>query len=138
MSIERNRLYSLILIACFAGYIWLCFNLANDIENNKSIEVCFVKRLTSIPCPSCGSTRSVISIIKGHFIEAFYLNPIGYIVAIIMLMSPVWIITDWVLRRYSFFYFYQKVETYLKKPSYAIPLILILIVNWIWNITKGL
>ena len=39
---------------------------------------------------------------------------------------------------HTLFDFYQKTESYLKKPKIAIPLILLLIINWIWNITKGL
>jgi hypothetical protein len=127
-----------LLIACVAGYIWLYFSTKNDFSDNKLVAVCLIKHATNIPCPSCGSTRSVILLTKGDFLEALHLNPIGYLVAIIMLTAPVWIIVDIILRSNSLFNLYQKIELYLKKPKYAIPLILIVIINWIWNITKGL
>lgn len=138
MEQDRNKLYLILFIACLAGYSWLCFVITTNIPESKSIGVCLIKHATNIPCPSCGSTRSIISLTKGNFVEAFNLNPIGYLVAIIMLIAPVWIIADRIMRRNSLLNWYQKIETYLKKPKYAIPLILLLIINWIWNITKGL
>jgi hypothetical protein len=105
---------------------------------NKSVDVCLIKQLTNIPCPSCGSTRSVISLSKGDFKDAFEINPIGYIVAFIMLISPLWIIADIKLNSNSLFNCYQNIENHLKKLKYSIPLILLVMINWIWNIKKGL
>lgn len=138
MTLNRNKLYSLLLIACLAGYIWLYFSISKNNAGNISAEICLIKHVTNIPCPSCGSTRSVISLSKGDFIGALNLNPIGYLVALIMLVAPIWIIADTIMRSNTLFAFYQKTETYLKKRKIAIPLILLLIINWIWNITKGL
>lgn len=138
MTLDRNKLYSILFIACLAGYIWLYFSITKNISENKSIEVCLIKQVTNIPCPSCGSTRSVISLTKGDFIGALSFNPIGYLVAIIMLIAPIWIISDTIKKTKTLFNFYLKIETYLKKPKIAIPLILLVIINWIWNITKGL
>jgi hypothetical protein len=138
MSINRNKLYTILFIACLAGYVWLYYSIKNNITEKKSVEVCLIKHVTNIPCPSCGSSRSVISLTKGDFIGALYFNPIGYIVAIIMLIAPIWIIADTINRTKTLFDFYLKIETYLKRPKIAIPLILLVIINWIWNITKGL
>jgi hypothetical protein len=138
MTLNRNKLYSIIFIACLAGYIWLYFNITKNLTKEKQFEVCFVKHLTNIPCPSCGATRSVLSLTNGNFIEAFNLNPIGYVIAIIMFIAPLWIITDVVMKSKTLFYFYEKIEMYLKKPKFAIPLIFLVLINWIWNIIKGI
>jgi hypothetical protein len=138
MTLDRNKLYLILFIACLAGYIWLYFSITKNITENNSAEVCLIKHVTNIPCPSCGSTRSVISLTKGDFIGALNINPIGYLVAIIMLIAPIWILVDTVRNAKTLFDFYQKIESYLKQPKIAIPLILLIIINWIWNITKGL
>ena len=138
MSLHRNRLYSLLFTACLAGYIWLYFSITKNITENKSVEICFIKHLTNIPCPSCGSTRSIISLTKGDFIGALNINPIGYLVALIMLVAPLWILADTIMNKNTLFDLFQKIETLLKRPMIAIPLILLVIINWIWNITKGL
>jgi hypothetical protein len=138
MALSRNKLYSIMIIACIAGYIWLYFGLSHEYSVGKPIEVCLVKHFTNIPCPSCGSTRSILSLTKGNFIEAFSINPLGFLIAIIMFLSPLWIIADIAAKKNTLFNFYKKTETYLKRPQFAIPLILLVIINWIWNITKGL
>lgn len=135
---NRNKLYSLVFIACVAGYVWLYYNITSNLTETKSVEVCMIKHATNLPCPSCGSTRSIISLTKGNFFEAFDLNPMGFLVALIMLIAPVWVIIDIILRSNSLFLCYQKIERSLKKPKYAIPFILLVIINWVWNITKGL
>jgi hypothetical protein len=134
----RNKLYSIMGIACIAGYIWLYAASAIPQSKTKVFTFCPVKEITHIPCPACGSTRSVIALGKGNFKEALLINPLGYVVAFIMLLGPAWIGFDLITKRKTFFEFYQKTESKLKKPGYALPLILLLLMNWIWNITKGL
>jgi len=136
MTLDRNKLYSVLFIACLAGYVWLYFSVTKNITEKKLVEVCIIKHATNIPCPSCGSTRSVISLTKGDFIGALKFNPIGYLVALIMLIAPIWIIADTIKGTKTLFNFYIKTETYLKRPKIAITLILLVIINWIWNITK--
>ena len=138
MTLNRNKLYLILLVACWSGYIWLYYSLSNNYSENKSYEVCLIKYTTNIPCPSCGSTRSIISLTKGNFIEALSINPMGFIVAVVMLLSPIWIIADTLNKRNTLFDFYKKTEPNLKRPQFAIPLIFLVIINWIWNITKEL
>ena len=125
-------------LACIAGYIWIYFGLNTNEIKNKSYDVCLFKHTTNIPCPSCGATRSIISLTKGNFVDALRINPLGYLIAFIMILSPLWIVIDFITKRKTLFEFYNKIEIYLKKRQYAIPLIFLLFINWIWNITKGL
>lgn len=138
MTLNRNKLYFVLIIACIAGYVWLYYNITSPLAGNATADVCLIKHATNIPCPSCGSTRSVVSLANGNFLEAFNFNPLGYAIALIMLIAPIWIFADVVMKNNSLFMFYQKVENQLKKPKYAVPLIVMVIVNWIWNITKEL
>lgn len=138
MILNRNKLYSILFIACLTGYIWLYFSAQKTTLSGKKFGVCLIKQVTNIPCPSCGTTRSVTSLAKGDFFGALYMNPLGYLVALIMILAPFWMISDIITKKDSLFDFYKKVEFYLKKPKYAVPLILLVIINWIWNISKGL
>lgn len=137
MSLTRNKLYLLLFISCCLGYIWLYVNLTGP-GGQSSFDLCLVKHVTNIPCPSCGATRSVLSIMKGQMEKAFMINPLGFVVAIIMLLSPIWIITDWLRKENTLFNTYQKIEVILRKPLFAVPAILLVIINWLWNISKGL
>jgi hypothetical protein len=132
--LTRNKLYILLFIACLAGYFWLYLG----VKGSHTVEICLIKRTTDIPCPSCGSTRSVVSITEGHFAEALRLNPLGYVIAFIMLVTPPWLLVDLLQKRDSLFSSYQKAEAVLRKPQFAIPLTVLIVINWIWNISKGL
>ena len=138
MTVSGNKLYVVLLIACLAGYVWLFYSMTKPQSKGNAVEVCLFKHVTNIPCPSCGSTRSVLSITHGDILQALYINPLGIIVALIMLIAPVWIMFDIVAGKKTLSDFYRKTEVFLKKTWIAIPLILLVIINWIWNITKEL
>ncbi len=135
---SRNKLYIILLIACTAGYIWLYFGLTGINPGAENMEVCLIKHTTNMPCPSCGSTRSVMAITQGNISEALYLNPLGLIISLIMVITPVWLSLDVLGKKDSLFRFYQKVELSLKKPKLALPLVALILLNWGWNIFKGL
>lgn len=138
MLLYKTRLYGYLLTACIAGYIWLYYNISQTSSGSHSIQVCPIKKTTSIPCPSCGSTRAVVALMKGEILESFYINPLGILVALIMLIIPFWILIDLTTKRKSLFDFYFQIETFLKKPKVAASLLLLVVINWIWNIAKGL
>ena len=53
-----------------ASAIWLSDHL------NRAVQLCLIKRLTGYPCPTCGSTRGVMSLLHGHIIRAWLYNPL--------------------------------------------------------------
>lgn len=134
----RNKLYVLVSTACAAGYIWLFLNYQRSVSDSIEPGVCMFKRLTGIPCPSCGSTRSVLSLLKGDFIGALISNPFGLIILSILILAPLWILYDIVLQKDSLLQVYNRTEIFLRRKWIALPLILLVILNWIWNIYKGL
>lgn len=135
---KRNKLYAILMIACGAGYIWLFWAATNAHSKHQLPDVCLIKCTTSLPCPSCGSTRSVLSLLHGDFLNALYLNPFGIIIALIMVAAPLWVLFDISTRKKTLLNFYALSETQLKKPGFAIGLCLLVLVNWVWNITKAL
>lgn len=132
----RNKLYSLFLIACLAGFIYLFYNIHT--LQSQTFRVCIIKNVTGFPCPSCGTTRAVTLILEGKFIESLLLNPFGILVAVVMTIFPFWILIDIILKKESFFRMYKKTEATIRKPWLASILILLVLLNWIWNIYKHL
>jgi hypothetical protein len=74
-----------------------------------------LKNITGSPCPSCGTTR-----------------------AIQLLLNNIWIVFDLLFKKESFYKYYQKAECIIRSKWVAILLIILVIVNWIWNIKKEL
>ena len=53
--------------------------------------VCLFRNVTGLPCPFCGSTRSVGHILQGEFSDALYSNPLGYFglaFLVVLFISP--------------------------------------------------
>ena len=139
MSLTAKKLYLFLSVALLAGYVWVCYQYFSDPAGKGSnFEPCLIKQVTNLPCPACGSTRAVISLLHGNISEALALNPLGIVIALIMVITPPWILFDVLTKKESLLAFYYKTEVFLRKPGIAIPLIALVIVNWIWNISKGL
>ena len=47
---------------------------------------CLIKALTGYNCPCCGFQRSVLALIRGDFVDAFYYNPFIYIISPYLLL----------------------------------------------------
>src|SRR5690554_3156554 len=107
----RKSLYILTLSAVAGGYLWLLFQILYLKQQESSMEgVCIIKLTTGIPCPSCGSTRSVISLLEGRILDALYWNPLGIILAILLVVLPVWVIIDLIRNQSTFHKAYKKME----------------------------
>lgn len=135
---SRNKLYAVLLLVCTAGFTWLSFHLWGGQKVTPEVNVCIIKHLSGIPCPSCGSTRAILSLSDGQVLTAFQLNPFGIVLGILMLALPVWIVIDVIRGQNSLFKAYQQAERHLNNPRFAVPLVGLVLLNWIWNITKGL
>lgn len=132
----KNKLYLIVLIACLSGYLYLLF--ITKYSNDGQISVCMIKNATGYPCPSCGTTRAVQAFFKGNLTGSFLFNPFGIIVSFALLVLPFWIGFDLATKRKSFYEAYNKMEVALKQKKIAIPLIILVVLNWIWNIYKEL
>ena len=135
---SRNKLYSILAVACLAGYIWLYLNYTGINDTSSQFNVCLIKQVTDIPCPSCGSTRSVEAFIHGNFRDAAYWNPFGLLIISILAFTPLWLVVDLIRKKDSLYTFYNRVEVFLNQRKVAIIGIVLVLANWLWNIEKGL
>lgn len=134
---SKGRLYPIVGIANFVGICWLLYRF-KVVDAYNTNPICPIKLTSGYPCPSCGSTRSILAILQGDFLQALYLNPLGYIgLALILITSTLWII-DMIRKSDTLVSFYLYSEHILKQKLITIPLIILILINWIWNITKGL
>lgn len=131
----RNRLYTLLGIACLAGYSWLLLVYFFR-ERMGAFTLCPIKALSGYPCPSCGSTRGVLSIAREDFASAIHLNPVSYIVAATMLILPIWLIHDAIRKSDSLHRAYIGGSAWLGKKQNLIIFVVLILINWIWNILK--
>lgn len=134
----RNKLYLVLTLALVAGYCWAIWAILLQDIQHSTFTPCLFKNVTSLPCPACGTTRSVSEIVKGNITKATIINPLGLIVAAFMVIAPFWIIFDVATKKDSLHKSYLKFETALKIRWVAITLITLIALNWAWNIYKEL
>lgn len=138
MSLTRNRFYLFMSLACLVGYGWVVLvSQLKPEEVATTYDVCLIRHFAHIPCPSCGSTRSVIALIQGDLAGGLYWNPLGFVIFGILVVSPFWIVYDILLRKDTCYHFFLQSEKNLRRKIIAIPAIVLLLINWIWNIWKG-
>jgi hypothetical protein len=137
-SSQSRKIYAILLTACAAGYFRIGWLLTGGQTDKVAAGFCLIRRVTGVPCPSCGTTRSILLLMSGDIAGSLLLNPFGIIVAIIMIGTPVWIMADFLSRRRSFLHFYLHAERMVRTPGVAATLILLVLLNWVWNIGKGL
>lgn len=68
---------------------------------------------TGIPCPSCGMTTSFAWFVRGNFLASFYVQPMGFVLAVAAAMTiwgalyiavsgrPVYVLLDFIPLRYT-------------------------------------
>ena len=91
---------------------------------------CIFKKIFHIPCPSCGMTRSFISIINLNFKKAIYYNILSIPLFITLLIIFITIIIDLIYQKK-----YSNIIIKLITNNYTI-IIILLTINWIINIIK--
>ncbi len=135
---SRNKLYYIVLALAMAGYVWLFWNYKQFTSGDKTVSVCLFKNITGLPCPSCGTTHALLYLMNGKPLDALGSNPLGFILAFMLLVFPTWIIADLILRKNSFHSFYNKSEKLIIKKWVALPAVILVILIWIINIKKAL
>ncbi len=93
-------------------------------------ELCLFRRVTGVPCPTCGTTRSVLAGLKGHFADAVLYNPMMTCVAIAALA--------WLILRIGFG---RSVIVHLGRSGRVTAwcaVITLFLLNWAYIITRDL
>ena len=69
------------LWACLLVAIWVALGSAVvclSTQLHKPVQLCLFRALTGLPCLTCGTTRSVMSLLQGRFVQAWLYNPMMF------------------------------------------------------------
>jgi len=130
---EALRFYRLIFLFGFIllVYITMAFK-------GWAFNVCWIKTITGIPCPTCGGTRALMAITHGDFWMAWQYNPIGYFYLLALLVGIPLLIYDLIVKQEVLFKLNTLFIQSITKTYPKVFLIGVIIINWAWNIQKGL
>lgn len=134
---SNTRPYWILSLLSLTSFGWIAYQLT--CHQHESIGLCLFKQVTGVACPSCGTTRSVLLLLEGQLQEGLLLNPLGLLALALLIIIPVWIVYDLALQKRSLLHVYTLAERKIQQHrSIYIPLITIIVLNWVWNIAKGL
>lgn len=129
MQFNYKLKYLGIIMILISGYFFLYF-FSSSINGHT---LCIFKNMTGVPCPACGSTRATILLFHGEFWKSILINPFGIITSILIIVSIIWMLIDILGSKETYFPFLKKDWNWKIKTI----LLLIIMINWIWNIIKG-
>lgn len=126
-----KKFYFFISGISVAGIVWLILNH----YFSTAIPVCIFRKITGIPCPSCGITGTIESFF-GNYDHFMFFNPLGIIVFPVIIIVPLWITADLLSGKESFLSVYRKGENLLRQKRVAIPIIILVLLIWAVNICQ--
>lgn len=84
---SRNSFYwpRLLALALLAGSLLLPLLAFDWIMSPQALVLCPLRAVTGIPCPSCGLTRALAQLERGHLAEAVRFHPFAPLVFLLAL-----------------------------------------------------
>jgi hypothetical protein len=137
-QIQARRFYIILISLALAGWVIIIadrFFLEGFILEGRTL--CIIKNITGHPCPSCGIRSGIGCLTRFEICRALLQNPLSLIVAAGGVVIPFWVAWDLFRKDISLFRFNQRAGIWLKKnPLIVFFLILLILINWIWNLYK--
>ena len=138
MMTELRKFYYCITSFLIAGLGWMAWNLFYFQQSNPGLEICLLKNTVGLPCPSCGTTCSVLHLLQGDLSTAFFLNPFGIVAFMGMVVFPFWILYDYWNGKKTLWTYYLQFINFFSNKKFSTVVIVLVLLNWIWNIQKGI
>src|ERR1017187_5550904 len=139
MQGKRLKIYWFLGLSCLSGYVWIALLLRSNLFSEAGkIHLCLMKTISGLPCPSCGTSRSLLALVNGDWKRSVFINPLGVIAAFLIGFVSAWMLSDLIQKKDSLASAYLRVEKLLMRRQAALPLAGLVVANWIWNIYKGL
>ena len=133
-AISRTRFYGVLLVMLAASYAWIAYNSVVRAQQAEGISICIVRNVTGVPCPGCGTTRSVVHVLHGEILDAVTTNPLGLLAAGALALLPLWIGADLVRGRASLMHAYAVLNQQLARRAVLVVVVVLVLCLWTWNI----
>ncbi|MCR5497250.1 MAG: DUF2752 domain-containing protein [Paludibacteraceae bacterium] len=114
------------------AYVWLAINMM--LEEGEGFIVCPFRRLTTLPCPGCGLTSSILLMLKGEFVSAVSMNPMVLLALPVLLLSPFLLL----LKADRCYELWCAFEANFTKSKWTWALLGVIAVEWIYLIIRSL
>ena len=124
-----------LIIACIIGVAYVLVVILTRRAGYDFI-VCPSRLVYDLPCAGCGGTRAFLLLLKGHPVDAFFMNPNVY------LFLPFLLLGGW-LWGYDLIHHtdrlnecYARIKQWGNRPAVYVPILLIEAIIWGYNIWR--
>jgi hypothetical protein len=107
-----------------------------SIPNASAYLTCPSQKWIGLPCPGCGTTRSLLSILNGNFKLALNWNPFGFLALAFVAITPILLLIDFFAKQQTAWLIFNKTEIWLKNRFVLFSVLIIILLNWWWNWIK--
>lgn len=138
MVTSSKFFYGLLVIMLSVGLSWIGHQVTSAATHSNELTICTFKNVTGLPCPGCGTTRSISLVVDGNVGKSIHTNPLGILSLLLMAVLIPWLAYDALKKKSTLHNFYLRLDNQLKQPQILIPIAAIIVANWAWNIVKDL
>ena len=89
VTIRYRMIAAAVFLAVAAIFAFLWAGATGRMETSRYLGICGFKQSYALPCPTCFTTHAAQAFVRGHIIEAFYIQPAGALLCCLMLASAV-------------------------------------------------
>ena len=114
-----------IFLIITAGFVVLLLEAHGKIRLGFLLGPCGFKQRYNYPCPSCGMTHSAVEFVKGNFYRSFYLQPAGFLLCLVFVISAFFSFIAAVFGIYCSFLRYVFKQSNIKYIVLAVTIILV-------------
>ncbi|GIV39941.1 MAG: hypothetical protein KatS3mg033_1741 [Thermonema sp.] len=132
---KKKRFYAFTSLLVLAAYAWISWHLYAGHQAAK-LGVCWSKNLLGIACPGCGTTRGMLAALQGYWQRALYYNPLSFPALMALALLPFFLLYDLIKKKTLTYSLYLLAERWLRRPAVLLPLAVLIVLNWLWNIQK--
>ena len=135
-SVRQRKIAALIgsiIVVLFAG-LWLSQRLG--FEWGLLFGPCGFKQRTDLPCPTCGMTTAVLAFARGAVLTAFYTQPAGAFVCLLLVVAAFFALLTALSGVY--FIILDRLLAEVKIKYWVLGLLVILAAGWAVTFTRAL
>jgi len=124
-----------LILLCILGVAWVLLVIITQ-RAGYNLITCPSRLIYDLPCAGCGGTRAFLLLIKGHPVDAFFMNPNVYPAVLLILAAVALAVYDFFHHTDKLNYWYEKIRRKGNHPSVYVPVILFEIAIWVYNIWR--
>ncbi|MBR5696972.1 MAG: DUF2752 domain-containing protein [Paludibacteraceae bacterium] len=119
-------------ILLLSAYLWIAMNMSYG--EGEGFIVCPFRRITTLPCPGCGLTTSILLMLRGEFGQALCTNPLSLIALPVLVLSPLFLL----LKPDRCYSLWCGFEEYVSRGKGLWVLIGVIVAVWLYLIINSL